>query len=72
MGLSLSISSLVAGVAFGILGFYFFRLGKRDANLPMLSLGLALLIFPYFVANPYACWGIGIVLSIMAFRSIER
>ncbi len=69
--MNFSVSSIMAGLVFGYLGFYFFRLGKRDSNPTMLMLGLALFIYPYFVENPYACWGIGIGLSFFAFRSIE-
>jgi hypothetical protein len=55
----LSGPSLVAGLLFGSIGFVAFIYGKR-MNLwkPMLC-GIALMIYPYFVADTTALFAIG-------------
>jgi hypothetical protein len=57
----LSASSLIAGLIFGSIGFVAFIYGKR-MNLwkPMLC-GIALMIYPYFVADTLALFAIGAV-----------
>jgi len=68
---ALSTGNLIAGFLFGIVGLCVMKVAKRDVNLTGLSLGLALMIYPYFVTNVWANWGIGIVLSFFAFRSLN-
>ena len=63
-----SISSLLAGFIFSIFGFVYFKLGRRDMNNRLVLVALALFAYPYFVSNPYLCWGIGIVLSFIGYK----
>jgi multisubunit Na+/H+ antiporter MnhE subunit len=65
-----SIGNLIAGFLFGLIGLYLFRAAKREANLICLTLSLVLMIYPYFVSNEWATWGIGIVVTVFAYRSL--
>jgi hypothetical protein len=55
----LSAPSLIAGLLFGSIGFVAFVYGKR-MNLwkPMLC-GIALMVYPYFIADAVALFAIG-------------
>ena len=60
-------SSLIFGVIFGSIGLGFFVYGKRQkAIIPLLS-GIGLMVFPYFVSNPYVMILSGIVLLILPY-----
>jgi hypothetical protein len=55
-------STLMWGVIFGSIGLGFFVYGKRQkAAIPLLS-GIGLMVFPYFISNPYILILLGIVL----------
>lgn len=62
--MNFSIGYLMAGFIFGILGIYIFRQGKREANFKRITLGIALMVYPYFVDNEWLVWGIGLTLAI--------
>lgn len=66
-----SSSSIVAGVLFGAAGLYFLRIGKREAHIPLVLYGIALMAYPYFVANDYLLWGIGAALCFMGYRALR-
>jgi hypothetical protein len=55
-------SALAAGFFFGVWGVFLIKRAKSESHLPSLFIGLALMIYPYFVENNYLLWGIGIVL----------
>jgi hypothetical protein len=60
-------STLLWGILFGSIGLGFFAYGKKQKVLvPTLS-GLGLMIFPYFVSNPYLMALFGIVLVALPF-----
>ena len=65
---SFSASNLFAGFAFGVFGWYFFKGGRKDGNGAHVIIGLALMIYPYFVTGAWLIWGIGIALMALAFR----
>jgi hypothetical protein len=65
-----SVSELIAGLLFGSVGLVAFVYGKRqDLWRPMFT-GLALMVYPYFVADTLALYGIGVALtaSLLLFR----
>lgn len=66
--MSFSISSIIAGLVFGIFGFAILKDGKKEANIPKVFVGLILLIYPYFITNDYLVWIIGIVLTFIGFK----
>ncbi|MEI6537435.1 MAG: hypothetical protein WCN98_18975 [Verrucomicrobiaceae bacterium] len=46
-----SADSLLWGFIFGAIGMGYFVYGKHQRNLIMLSLGMLLCVFPYFVSS---------------------
>ena len=62
-----SISTLMRGVIFGSFGSGFFVYGKKQkAIIPLLS-GIGLIVFPYFILNPYILVFFGIVLTALPY-----
>jgi len=47
---------------FGSIGLGFFLYGKKQRAVVPLVCGVALMVFPYFVANPILLVGIGVAL----------
>ena len=41
--------ALIAGIVFGTFGIYAFGRGKKRQNMPLMLIGVALMVFPYFV-----------------------
>ncbi len=70
--LDFSVSGLIAGFIFGIVGLYLFRQGKKRANFHMLIIGILLMIYPYFTAGPWQDWGIGLLLCGGAWHFWDR
>lgn len=62
-----SFSGLLAGFVFGVFGIFLFRQGKWEANMRRALLGLALMLYGYFVSDPWADWGIGFGLIALNF-----
>ena len=58
----LNTSSLLWGLLFGSIGVGFFVYGKRQRAVVPLICGVALIIFPYFVANSILLVAIGAAL----------
>jgi hypothetical protein len=65
--MSLDPSSLIAGFIFGVFGLAVFRHGKKNVNYNLLAIGAGMMIYPYFVENPWLNWGIGFALSYGAY-----
>ena len=66
--MNFSFSGLMAGFVFGTLGFYLLRHGKKQAHTPFIVIGLALMIYPYFIENEFLLWGVGGALLFSAYR----
>jgi hypothetical protein len=54
-------ANLIGGLIFGSIGFVAFVYGKRMHVWKPMFLGLALMVYPYFVANDVALFAIGTV-----------
>ena len=59
--LNLSAANLIGGCVFGSIGFVAFIYGKRMNLWKPMFLGIALMIYPYFVSNDIAMVAIGAV-----------
>jgi hypothetical protein len=57
-----SISNLVAGILFGIIGYWVYRQGRKQVKNRNVFLGIVLMGYPYFVDNPKLTWGIGFLV----------
>ena len=44
---------LMCGMLFGAIGFGFFLYGRKQKAIVPLCVGIALCVFPYFIANVY-------------------
>ena len=63
----MSPANLIGGFVFGSIGFVAFIYGKRMNLWKMMFAGLALMIFPYFIANTAIMYVIGLFGSAALF-----
>jgi glucose uptake protein GlcU len=64
MGLDLdfSVSSILAGIIFGIVGIYVYRHAKKNGNIIVVCLGIAMMVYPYIVSGDWLTWIVGFAL----------
>jgi hypothetical protein len=60
-------SSLVWGMLFGALGLGYWSYGKRQKQYIPYVCGLALMVFPYFVADFWLLLAIGFAISAVPY-----
>jgi hypothetical protein len=60
--------ALFFGFVFSVFGFTFFRRGRSRGNLALIGVGLASMIYPYFIYSPWAVFWIGLVLCLFAYK----
>lgn len=60
-------SSLLWGLLFGSIGLGFFIYGKKQQRVVPLICGVALMAFPYFVANTILLVVIGVLLTAIPY-----
>ena len=58
---NLSAANLIGGLVFGSIGFIAFIYGKRMNLWKPMFLGIALMIYPYFISNDIALIAIGAI-----------
>jgi uncharacterized membrane protein len=63
----MSTSSLLWGVLFGSIGMGFFVYGKKQRAVVPLVCGLALMVFPYFIASTVLLVAIGVALAAIPY-----
>jgi hypothetical protein len=66
-----SASSLFASLLVSSIGFVLLAYGRKQARLPQLVTGLALMIFPYFVPNAGATLGISAALLAVMWLAVR-
>ena len=66
-GGSLFASFIVSGI-----GFVLFEYGRRMKRPPQVGIGLTLMIFPYFVSNLWAMFGIALGLLVVLWVALMR
>ncbi|MBI1398255.1 MAG: hypothetical protein GC151_19955 [Betaproteobacteria bacterium] len=54
--------ALFGAILFGSIGMGAFMYGKRGTLVPPMVLGIALMVFPYFVSNTWAIYAVGVLL----------
>lgn len=64
--MNFSLSSLLAGFIFGVIGVYLIKYAKDKGNIPQILIGIGLLLYPYFISNAYLVWALGFALLAMA------
>jgi hypothetical protein len=60
--MSFDANALLASLVIGSIGFVAFIYGKRQSRLPPMIVGIALIVYPYFVSNLYVMIGIAVAL----------
>jgi hypothetical protein len=62
---------LFASILFGLVGAVAFGYGKKNAAWPPMLIGLALIVFPYFVSATWLLYAIGGALCVLLFMFRE-
>jgi len=62
-----STAVLIWGILFGLIGVGFFIYGRKQKAVVPLCVGVALCVFPYFIANVYALVLVGVVLMAIPY-----
>lgn len=58
------------GFIFGTLGIYVLKVGRKEASIPKIGIGVALIAYPYFVESPWVSLFIGALLFGASFLRI--
>ena len=59
--------TIVGGIIFSIIGWYAFIYGRREKSMRPMLIGIVLMAYPYFVANTFLAYAIGIGLTAALF-----
>jgi len=62
----MNFANLFAGIVFGAIGFVLFIRGKKQALAKPMIIGIALMVYSYFITNTIWLWVIGISLTVVA------
>ena len=62
-----STSLLIWGVLFGAIGLGYFTYGRKQRAVVPLFVGIALLVFPYFITNIYLLVATGVCLAVLPY-----
>ena len=60
-------TNLLGGIIFGSIGFVAFVYGKKQGAFKTLTIGILLMVYPYFITNTPALYAVGVCLSIALF-----
>ena len=60
---NLSFSIIIAGLIFSSVGWILFKHGRKEAENKIVVIGLALMLYPYFIESTKLMWLIGLALS---------
>jgi hypothetical protein len=67
-----SLWTLFFGFAFSVFGWWIFKEGKKKQNYGLIGIGIGMMIYPYFVYNPWAVFLVGAGLSFAAYKIWNR
>ena len=60
-------SILFAGLLFGTVGLAAFVYGKKNASWRPMVIGVALMVYPYFIEQTWLLYGVGVALCAALF-----
>lgn len=69
--MDLSPSSLFASLLVGLVGFGLFTYGRKQVRTPQLIVGIALMVFPYFVANAAIVYAVSVGLVVGLWAAVR-
>jgi hypothetical protein len=62
-----SAAYLFASIVFSTVGFAAFMYGKKSLSWKTMSLGVALMVYPYFIEQTWLVYVVGIILSVALY-----
>jgi hypothetical protein len=60
-------SALFAYIFFGVVGLAAFTFGRKNGRWPQMGIGLALMVYPYFVSQGWLLYTIGLALCVALY-----
>lgn len=66
-GLNFSISNILTGLFFGVIGIAAWVYGKKQSQMKPMIIGGLLMVYPYFISETIALWVVGVVLTLFLF-----
>jgi ABC-type uncharacterized transport system fused permease/ATPase subunit len=60
--------AFVGILLFSTLGLWAFKEGRREVNIKLLLVGIALMAFGYFTPQTWLVWVVGSGLTVLAFK----
>jgi hypothetical protein len=69
--MDLSASSLFASFLVGMIGLGLFIYGKKQTRLPQLVVGMALMVFPYFVESVLLVYAVSVALLLGLWGAVQ-
>lgn len=67
MAFSIDIPTLFAAFAFGVIGMWMWKEGRRQEKDYIPWIGVGLMVYPYFLEGAKLTWSIGIALCSLAY-----
>jgi hypothetical protein len=58
---------MFGAILFGVVGFAAFVYGKKSVQLKPIAIGIALMVYPYFISRTWLLYVIGCVLCAVLF-----
>lgn len=55
-------ANLLGSILFGIVGFAAYRYGKKSGSFNPMAIGVALMVYPYFISQTWMLYVIGLAL----------
>jgi hypothetical protein len=65
-------ANLFGAIAFGIVGMGAFMYGKKIGGLRAMGIGVALMVFPYFIDPTWLLYTVGLALTAALFVFRDR
>ena len=65
--LDISVSGIVSGLLFGILGMWMIGRARKKKDMRLIAISFALMFYPYATRGPLQDWGVGIALTGLAY-----
>jgi hypothetical protein len=61
---------IAAAIVFGIIGFAAYRYGKKTARVKVKWIGVALMVYPYFISETWLLYvvGAGLCIALYSFK----